>query len=545
MIRADIRRRKIDFIQVQQSEQFTKLAANQVFVQRAFDTLQSQYEKLQHTLQSHIDETLEARNREKFLNGPFDRDLDVRKGDIKSPASGTLDWIFETRDEEGDEVSYRLPWHGFGPWLEGDKPIYWICGKAGSGKSTLMAHLVDDRRTTENLERWSQSRCLHIISFFFWRAGSKLQNSTAGLLRSLLYQICQAAPYSTIARVLKSLSLEVNRIPAWSEARLLAAIQVAVSSTSSTCYCFFIDGLDEYTGCYDHLTNLVLNLKGSKNAKCCVSSRPEVQIGKKMEGYSKLFLSELNYNDISNFVRQILDEADIQAKMKKRLVKYIVSHAHGVFLWASLVTRKVKLGSIYGDSEALLWDHARSAPPDLNGLFEKMVNDVDDVHKESLAFFLQCAHITEYEIRVAVVQPFRSICALTAIRNEGEILSLERFILDCEKTETQVLAHSAGLLEVLNIDPRRLKRNSMFSWYRKTSQQWDGNCDMCECPRARFSCPSSNLEASPSETNPSCVCFRRGIDIDRYDTHGIAWIHRSAYDFVTESSALAPIREKF
>ena len=74
-------------------------------------------------------------------------------------------------------------------WLETGKGIYWINGKAGSGKSTLMNYICAEPRTQDALEIWAQPYRLVVPTFFFWSAGSELQKTTVGLLRSLLYQI--------------------------------------------------------------------------------------------------------------------------------------------------------------------------------------------------------------------------------------------------------------------------------------------------------------------------------------------------------------------
>ena len=52
----------------------------------------------------------------------------------------TFRWIFQD-DPTEISTSNTREWSGFRKWLESDEQIYWITGKAGSGKSTLMKFL--------------------------------------------------------------------------------------------------------------------------------------------------------------------------------------------------------------------------------------------------------------------------------------------------------------------------------------------------------------------------------------------------------------------
>jgi hypothetical protein len=74
-------------------------------------------------------------------------------------------------------------------WLEHENRVYWMSGKAGSGKSTLMSYITSEPRTEKALTVWAEPSELIMASFFFWNPGTVLQKSYLGLLRSLLYQI--------------------------------------------------------------------------------------------------------------------------------------------------------------------------------------------------------------------------------------------------------------------------------------------------------------------------------------------------------------------
>jgi ABC-type polar amino acid transport system ATPase subunit len=78
--------------------------------------------------------------------------------------------------------------------LETSDDVFWISGKAGSGKSTFMKFLFEHQQTQVHLERWAGGDVI-AAAFFFWRAGSsELEKSYVGLLQGLLYQVLQDAP---------------------------------------------------------------------------------------------------------------------------------------------------------------------------------------------------------------------------------------------------------------------------------------------------------------------------------------------------------------
>ncbi|KAJ3960870.1 hypothetical protein N0V92_002491 [Colletotrichum tropicale] len=110
----------------------------------------------------------------------FPQEVD-RFHDIKPAHKGTFDWIY-SKPRSG---ATKATWANFQSWLQHDSGIYWVSGKAGSGKSTLMKMVSNDERTRRRLLDWSAGSRLLILSFYFWNPGTPLQKSLAGLLRNL------------------------------------------------------------------------------------------------------------------------------------------------------------------------------------------------------------------------------------------------------------------------------------------------------------------------------------------------------------------------
>ncbi|KAH6878729.1 hypothetical protein BKA58DRAFT_452914 [Alternaria rosae] len=108
---------------------------------------------------------------------------DDRYDDIVAAHKDTFDWALKSRANDS------ITWPSLTDWLRQEGGVYWISGKAGSGKSTLMKYLHQDPRFLESLETWAGGDHLVIADFYFWNAGAEIQKSQEGLLRSLLRQV--------------------------------------------------------------------------------------------------------------------------------------------------------------------------------------------------------------------------------------------------------------------------------------------------------------------------------------------------------------------
>ena len=140
---------------------------------------------MKETLQSQATSDKEAA----FLASFVFPEVDVREQQIESRHPDTCEWIFEP-------PTSSQSWSSFADWLRAPDPMYWVCGKAGSGKSTAMKFMSTDERTEQNLHAVTipGSPDHWIIVFFFWKAGHPMQKSARGLLQSLIYQLLKATP---------------------------------------------------------------------------------------------------------------------------------------------------------------------------------------------------------------------------------------------------------------------------------------------------------------------------------------------------------------
>ncbi|KAK3695658.1 hypothetical protein B0T22DRAFT_478288 [Podospora appendiculata] len=126
-------------------------------------------------------------------------------------------------------------------WLHSGSGIFWVFGRAGSGKSTLMKFLADEPGTCEALVQWAEPKQAVIVAHYFWSAGTPMQRSQHGLLQSLLSMVLS----------------ELNS----------ALSAIAVHQGLPAKFCFIIDGLNEFEGDHFDLCAALSNLAQSPNFK--------------------------------------------------------------------------------------------------------------------------------------------------------------------------------------------------------------------------------------------------------------------------------------
>lgn len=142
---------------------------------------------------------VDDRRYDEIIGSLFYPDIFARQEQIDHVFDGIKDsyeWIFEEpqdetvntpdQDQGGATVCCC---DNFAKWLNSGHGLYYIRGKPGAGKSTLMNYICQHRRRLELLQEWCGHRLLLTPAYFFWNAGSRQQKSVDGLLRSLIYQM--------------------------------------------------------------------------------------------------------------------------------------------------------------------------------------------------------------------------------------------------------------------------------------------------------------------------------------------------------------------
>jgi NACHT domain len=266
----------------------------------------------------------------------------------------TFQWTF------WDPTSEDRPLSEFARWLKSGDGVYWVNGKAGSGKSTFMRYICEHPETKVFLRDWCGDLPLAVASFFFCSGGTADQKSQAGLLRSLLHQLLYRHR-SLIPTVLPFQWEDEYIVPVnpkqelfWDRDILRRAFDI-LRTQNQIRMCLFIDGLDEYEGekdgSYDDIVSFFIGLADCANIKICVSSRPWPVFEYAFRSAPSLTLQDITHEDIFRYVNEKLnghermnDLQRIDPENTKKLIEEIVTKDSGVFLWVSLVVRSLLNG---------------------------------------------------------------------------------------------------------------------------------------------------------------------------------------------------------
>ncbi|KAH8621495.1 hypothetical protein IG631_23815 [Alternaria alternata] len=443
---------------------------------------------------------------------------------VASPHEHTFDWIFEKNGDfrpldnhlssmtlESDENN------SFEEWMRSQtqkksnmKNLYWIVGKAGSGKSTLMKHVFQHPKTDQSLSHWKGTSQLLKAAYFFERG----QSSEERLLQTLLYQVL-AHDQSIIVKVYKERWEQFSKFKDIREKRpdppakskfpkfdkngidldilglddLFNALnRTAKLICASTKLFFLIDGLDEIVGvdesssedqrtAYEKcqsLSKIISEIAKNENIKICISSRPHLGFEDEeggLEGCSRLELEKVTGPDITCYVDSQLGQSKGFAQLAKNdpqaaneICQDIKDRASGMFLWVSLVVKLLIDGINHRSRLHDLKQKVRLLPKELtgeSGLYMQMLRSVG--HGQ----YLERARIISilaqsFQIDIALSPLLLDFAEeVDAIEDLIEEKNLKKFDAErsLQRVKDRLKGCCGGIFEVRSIAP--LSKNGM------------------------------------------------------------------------------------
>lgn len=371
----------------------------------------------------------------------------------------TFEWIWHIKNGRGS----------FLQWLQSEEPIFWIQGKPGSGKSTLMRYLTP--KVEELLNSRSQNLWTVAEFFFDFRAGQGIANNLEGLLRSLSIQIMDT--FSSIDFDVKHLLDRMDPSLNLSHLSTLKQVFTQLMQRLPENLCVFVDGLDEYQGTMadllGDLKKLPYTVRGSKILKICLASRPEPVIALALDSQPGLTIHDHNYEGIERYLSAAIGNLELSSLDESRLLDLssrIASKADGIFLWARFAFIELIKSRAAGETSYELESRLDELPSDMNGIYVTILKRMrtQDHRDARILFQLVCCPSTD-ELTTRQIKEAYAIASNKYQNSEkenpgGSIEDFRKFLR----------AKTGGLIEeVPNVDDRGQQYNTVKTIHRSVN----------------------------------------------------------------------------
>ncbi|KAL6854791.1 hypothetical protein ACO1O0_005918 [Amphichorda felina] len=339
------------------------------------------------------------KQRERILESLRFNDMNQRRNHITDPHDATFDRIFQSyqcvwerpsQSSSGSQIEFdgydptlghQRPdpideaWQSFVTWLRSSDELFWIQGKPGLGKSTLVKSIIygdsAGETTRTHLDEWKPGT--RVLSHCFWRIGTSLQSNSRGLYSSLVYQLFENndALVDHIARRFPFTATK-NCLNDWSFKELEKVLKASLEfDQDKSSFCIFVNGLDEYDD-DDGQGGVVEKMK-------MLARYPNVK--KRLDQFPHLKLHHLTWDGMKAYAlsqfKSLETEEQLTPDLLETLVQKLLSKAQGVFLWLRLAVRSLIDGIEYEDPEDKLFQRLDQLPRELDELYADILIEWD------------------------------------------------------------------------------------------------------------------------------------------------------------------------
>lgn len=274
-----------------------------------------------------------------------------------------------------DSFNWILENEHFCQWFEDpSRPLLWIRGDPGKGKTMLLCGIVD------NLQKLAPSS---LVSFFFCQATDERINNSISVLRGLIFSLVDQQRHllkhlrEHYARQGKSLFEPPS---AWYALSDILRSLLSELNNNQKPTCLLVDALDECVNeDMSRLLDFIVKMSNEfPYVKWVVSSRNWPQIIDKLEslGPQAQLSLELNASSVASAVQiyikqkvsQLSESKGYKKDREEAVREYLLENADGTFLWVALVCQNLQRVSAWNALSKL-----KAYPPGLDPFYQQMV----------------------------------------------------------------------------------------------------------------------------------------------------------------------------
>lgn len=385
---------------------------------RAQEVQETQFQNLKEKTEALADDN-------SVLRRLYFEDMYKREDSITDATDGTFDWLLTNeattsvtsgtidtsgvdesktmgqRQEEEEGQRRQENSAKVSDFVEHSSGVFFLRGKPGSGKSTLMKYLTAGRgkqKVDQRLRKWAGQKRSIRVSTMFLLHGTPLQRSLEGFYRTLFFElICQCPqlvdvlfPNRSTRGIADDFHGSSFRLETLQEAwtRL-----ISIRRHDTLRICVFIDGLDELEGnSADRLkfAQILHDWAESEDIKIIVSGRPNAEFNRVFDQpQRRIDLQDLTRADIRKILTKIFEEiqhlSDLTPDNIEELVIEISGQSEGVILWAVLVGKNLEDDIIHGKPLSAMKHTIQTLPTGIEDLYNIMWQDLrQDAHQQRM-----------------------------------------------------------------------------------------------------------------------------------------------------------------
>ncbi|KAH7171267.1 SERAC1 [Dactylonectria macrodidyma] len=378
----------------------------------------------------------------------------AREESIEKAYQDTFEWIWSNQDI------------GLSSWLVDGSPLFWISGKPGSGKSTLMRYLWNHQNLSDAMIKSPSDNPKLKLAFFFHHRGSHAQKSFEGMLHSILYQLLDEEPRlaSLLLPDFAKLLPHERAHWTWTMPKLMKAYNDIISQTSFSVDIFlFLDALDEYDGPPEAIvhflhTSVEKSARSSTHLKVCFSSREWPDFVESFSRGPGFKIHDYTQQDIQNYISSRVEKelltvdraattTEQQAQDIREMETILASRAEGVFIWVKAVIDEISRAFFPSTPTKPLVSLVEDLPHDLDLFYAEAVKRIPQHYR--MESYIMFETILRWGMSTIPIEILHAAVSCGKYNTPNDCIdAIQRTQKDSRSSQSWVQARGAGLVEI-------------------------------------------------------------------------------------------------